>query len=57
MTLQDIKETKRYGRTDGTDGRTDGQRENSIPPTNKVCGGYNKLEQFCKAKKSNPSMK
>ena len=37
MGLQDIKETKRYGRTDGrTDGRiharTDGQRENSIPP-------------------------
>ena len=27
-----------HGRTDG---RTDG-RENSIPPTNKVCGGYNK---------------
>ena len=24
-----------------TDARTDGQRENSIPPTNKVCGGYN----------------
>ena len=23
------------------DARTDGQRENSIPPTNKVCGGYN----------------
>ena len=50
MTLQDIKETKRYGQTDGrmdarthghTDARTDGQRENSIPPTNKVCGGYN----------------
>ena len=20
-----------------------GQRENSIPPTNKVCGGYNKI--------------
>ena len=41
MTLQDIKETKRYGRTDArTDARTDGQRENSIPPTNKVCGGY-----------------
>ena len=38
MTLQVIKETKRYGRTDG---RTHGQRENSIPPTNKVCGGYN----------------
>ena len=32
MILQDIKETKRYGRTDG-------QRENSIPPTNKVSGG------------------
>ena len=33
MTLEDIKETKRYGRTHG-------QRENSIPTTNKVCGGY-----------------
>ena len=33
MGLQDIKETKRYGRTHArTDGRTDGQRENSIPP-------------------------
>ena len=44
MTLQDIEETKRYGRTHGarTDGQTDGQRENSIPSTNKVCGGYNK---------------
>ena len=42
MTLRVIKETKRYGRTDG---RTDGQRENSIPPTNKVCGGYNNLKQ------------
>ena len=36
MTLQVIKKTKRYGRTDGqthgrTDARTDGQRENSIP--------------------------
>ena len=42
MTLRVIKETKRYGRTDArTDGPTDGQRENSIPPTNKVCGGYN----------------
>ena len=45
MTLQDIKETKRYGRTDGcTDARTDtrrhGQHENSIPTTNKVCRGY-----------------
>ena len=46
MTLQDIKETKRYGRTDAhtdarTHTRTHGQRENSIPTTNKVCGGYN----------------
>ena len=32
MTLQDNKETKRYGQTHG--------RENSIPTTNKVCGGY-----------------
>ena len=40
MTLQDIKEAKRYGRTHGRrDGRTHG-RENSIPTTNKVCGGY-----------------
>ena len=28
MSLKDIKETKRYGQTDG---RMDGQRENSIP--------------------------
>ena len=42
MTLRVIKETKRYGRKDG---RTDGQRENSIPPTNKVCGGYKKGDQ------------
>ena len=42
MTLQDIKETKRYGRTDA---RTHGQRENSIPTTNKVCGGYKKSFQ------------
>ena len=38
MTLQDIKETKHYGQTHR---RTEGQRENSIPTTNKVCGGYN----------------
>ena len=48
MTLRVIQETKRYGRTHGrtdaqTHGRTHGQRENSIPPTNKVCGGYKKL--------------
>ena len=41
MTLQDIKETKRYGRTEGRKhSRTHGQRENSIPTTNKVCEGY-----------------
>ena len=39
MTLQDIKETKRYGRTDG-------QHENSIPTTNKVCGGYKNVLQM-----------
>ena len=39
MPLQDTKETKRYGRTDG-------QRENSIPTTNKVCGGYNYTSVF-----------
>ena len=39
MTLQDIKETKRYRRTNArTDGRKKGQHENSIPTT-KVCGG------------------
>ena len=44
MTLQDIKETKHYGRTDGrTHAHTHGQRENSIPTTNKVCGGYKKF--------------
>ena len=48
LILQDIKETKRYGRTHArTDGQTDGQRENSIPPTNKVCGGYNDRGTVC----------
>ena len=37
---QDIKETKRYGRTDA---RMHGQSENSIPTTNKVCGGITKI--------------
>ena len=40
MTLQDIKETKRNGRTDArTHKHTHRQGENSIPTTNKVCGG------------------
>ena len=42
MTLEDIKETKRYGRTDA---RTDGQHENSIPITNKVCRGYKEFKE------------
>ena len=42
MTLRVIKETKRYGRTHG---RTNGQREISIPPTNKVCGGYKNSDE------------
>ena len=48
MTLQDIKETKCYGRTHGhTDGRTDNVK-NSIPTTNKVCGGYNECKKAVK---------
>ena len=50
MTLQDIKETKRYGRTDGrTDGHTDGRthgRTNNVktvyPPQTKFAGGIMK---------------
>ena len=41
MTLQNIK---KQNVTDGrTDAHTHGQCENSIPTTNKVCGGYNKI--------------
>ena len=41
MILQDIKETKRYGRTVGLSfGRTDNVKT-VHPPTNIVCGGYN----------------
>ena len=47
MTLQDIKETKRYGHTFVRSfvrsfGRTD--VKTVYPPTNTVCGGYN--DQF-----------
>ena len=35
LPFQDIEKTK----TLRTDGMTDGQRENNIPPTNTVCGG------------------
>ena len=45
ITLQVIKKTKRYRRTDAqTDGRTDNVKT-VYPTTNKVCGGYNKPEQ------------
>ena len=56
MILQDIKKTKRYGQTDG---RLFGQTDNVktvYPPTNKVCGGYNKaaaqLGSICAADQS-----
>ena len=42
MTLQGIKETKRYR---WMHGRTHGQRKNSIPTTNKVCRGYNNINE------------
>ena len=37
ITLKDIKKTKRYGRTDNV--------KTVYPPTNTVCGGYNKSSQ------------
>ena len=43
MTLKDIKETKRYGRTDG---QTDNVKT-VYPPTNTVCGGYNDHYYIC----------
>ena len=42
MTLKDIKETKRYGRTDG---RTDNVKT-VYPPTNTVCGGYKNAKKL-----------
>ena len=40
MTLQDVKETKRYGRTDArTDARTDNVKT-VYPPQTKFAGGY-----------------
>ena len=44
-TLKNIKETKRYGRTDRrTDGWTD--VKTVYPPTNTVCGGYNQTSHL-----------
>ena len=57
MTLQDIKETKRYGHTFVRSfvrsfGRTDNVKT-VYPPTNTVCGGYNKSGlKYCKISKS-----
>ena len=43
MTLQDIKETKRYGHTFVRSFvRTDNVKT-VYPPTNTVCGGYNNI--------------
>ena len=39
MTLQDIKETKRYGQTERTHTRMDGQRDDSIPHTKQSLRG------------------
>ena len=51
MTLQDIKKTKRYGRTDAhTDAHTHARTDNVktvYPTTNKVCGGYNNTCTSC----------
>ena len=50
MTLQDIKKTKRYGRTDAhTDAHTHARTDNVktvYPTTNKVCGGYKQINVF-----------
>ena len=50
MTLQDIKETKRYGRTDGqTDGRMDARTDNVktvYPLQTKFAGGIKILYQI-----------
>ena len=44
MILQDIKETKRYGHTFvRSDGRMDGQRENSIPTHKHSLRGYKQV--------------
>ena len=45
MTLKDIKETKRYGRTDG---RTDGQRENRRLTHKHILQGYNNNQYIVK---------
>ena len=45
MTLQDIKETKRFGHTFvRSDGRTDNLKT-VYPPTNTVCGGITRTPE------------
>ena len=46
MILQDIKETKRYKRTDNVKTVYPPQTKFVGDITNKVCGGYNYLNQF-----------
>ena len=38
LPFEDIKENEQNVADGQMDGKTDGQRENSIPPTNTVCG-------------------
>ena len=40
MILKDIKETKRYGHTDGRSFVRSDNVKTVYPPTNNVCGGY-----------------
>ena len=40
MTLKDIKETKRYGQTDGHSDELSDNVKTVYPPTSTVCGGY-----------------
>ena len=48
MTLQDVKETKRYGHTFVRSFvRSDGQRENSIPSHKHSLRGYKDADQLC----------
>ena len=51
MTLQDIKETKHYGRTDGrTHGRTHARTDNVktvYPPQTKFAGGIIIFTYYC----------
>ena len=59
MTLQAIKETKRYGRTDAhTHARTHARTDNVktvYTTTNKVCGGYNLYKSPFRTTKGNNS--